>query len=47
MQSGEVNGYNIGGATVGVFVNETDNSDFTVGKKEKNDFPPRYGVLFN
>ena len=27
--------YNIGGATVGVFVNETDNSDFSVGKKEK------------
>ncbi len=27
--------YNVGGATVGIFVNETENSDFVVGKKEK------------
>ena len=27
--------YNVGGATVGVFINETDNSDFAVGQTEK------------
>ena len=27
--------YNVGGATVGIFVNETDNSDFVAGQTEK------------